>query len=111
MNSKMYTTVFSNIQNSPLRVKYGQVIITYMFVILLFINIIVPKLKITASDKSLISCFRDSGLIGLCTYGIYNFTNFAVFERYTWKVAILDTLWGGILFTLIAYLLNFFLYK
>lgn len=111
MNSKMYTNVFSTIQNEPLRVKYLQAAIAYVFIIILFLNIILPKLDITSSDKSIMSCFRDSGIIGLCTYGIYNFTNFAVFERYSWKVAILDTIWGGVLFTLIAYCLKNFLYK
>jgi uncharacterized membrane protein len=37
-------------------------------------------------------------MYGVCIYGVYDFTNHAVFERYDWKFAIADTLWGGVLF-------------
>jgi uncharacterized membrane protein len=43
---------------------------------------------------------------GLCVYGVYEFTNVAVFERYDWKFAAADTLWGGVLFVIARYLLK-----
>ena len=34
------------------------------------------------------------GLVGFCVYGVYNFTNGAIFVDYNWKFICVDTLWG-----------------
>jgi len=50
--------------------------------------------------------YQQAFLYGLATYTIYEFTNYAVFERYDWKFAIADSLWGGVLFVIARYLLK-----
>ena len=39
--------------------------------------------------------------IGLCTYAVYDFTNYSILANYDPVFAISDTLWGGILFVLV----------
>jgi uncharacterized membrane protein len=56
---------------------------------------------LTWTDKLLIS-IQYGGLLGLLTYGIYNFTNLAILKNYSIPVTIFDTLWGGILFSIIC---------
>lgn len=41
-------------------------------------------------------------LLGLCIYAIYELTNKALFNKWKWSTVILDSLWGGILFMLVA---------
>ena len=41
-------------------------------------------------------------LLGLCIYAIYELTNKALFNKWKWSTVILDYLWGGILFMLVA---------
>jgi len=51
----------------------------------------------------------DAFILGFCTYGIFDFTNLAIFKNYNFKTAIIDTLWGSILFfvtTLLTYKLK-----
>lgn len=51
----------------------------------------------------------DAFILGFCTYGIFDFTNLAIFKNYNFKTAIIDTLWGAILFfvvTLLTYKLK-----
>lgn len=43
---------------------------------------------------------KQAGILGLTIYGFYNTTNLATINRYSTKVAFIDTLWGGILFAL-----------
>ena len=43
---------------------------------------------------------------GVCIYGVYDFTNYSVFDKYDWKFAIADTLWGGALFVMARQLLR-----
>jgi uncharacterized membrane protein len=46
----------------------------------------------------------DAFILGFCTYGIFDFTNLAIFKNYNFKTAIIDTLWGAILFFLVTLL-------
>ena len=52
------------------------------------------------------SSYKQAFLRGLATYAVYDFTNYALFEKYDWKFAIADSLWGGILFVFARYLLK-----
>jgi uncharacterized membrane protein len=40
-------------------------------------------------------------LVGLSTYAVYDFTNYATLTNYELKFAIADSIWGGILFSLV----------
>lgn len=42
----------------------------------------------------------DAFLLGSIIYGIFDFTNLAIFDDYSLTLAIHDTLWGGTLFFL-----------
>ena len=46
---------------------------------------------------------RHGGLLGLLTYGVYNFTCMSIYSDYALDVALRDTLWVGVLFTLVTY--------
>ena len=52
------------------------------------------------------SSYQQAFFRGMAIYAIYDFTNYALFEKYDWKFAIADTLWGGILFVCARYLLK-----
>jgi uncharacterized membrane protein len=47
----------------------------------------------------------EAFLLGLCVYAVYDFTNLATLAKYDWQFAIADSLWGGILFTIVYYAL------
>jgi len=45
--------------------------------------------------------------LGIFVYGVYELTNRAIFKNWEWKTVVLDTLWGGILFTSVAYIYKY----
>jgi hypothetical protein len=49
---------------------------------------------------TLTSSPQEAFLYGILVYAVYDFTNLAVLSDYPLSFALLDTLWGGILFTL-----------
>ena len=49
---------------------------------------------------------KEAFILGFLTYGIFDFTNMALFEKYDPIVAVLDTVWGGILFMLVNIVFN-----
>ena len=43
----------------------------------------------------------DAFVLGATSYAIYDFTNYALFDNYPLNVGLMDTLWGGVLYSLV----------
>ena len=50
----------------------------------------------------------EAFLLGLCIYAVYDFTNYATLKNYSLKFAIMDSLWGGVLFLIVFNILKYF---
>lgn len=48
----------------------------------------------------------EAFLLGASVYAVFDFTNYAIFKNYDLRIAIADTLWGGVLFTAVFYVLK-----
>lgn len=104
INLKMYLDVAKKIQNKIHKINMLYVIIAYIFVLFSIYFVAIPLVD-TFTDKDLLyNAFMSGGCLGLSIYGIYNFTSITLYEDYPIKVAILDTLWGGLLYTIIIYI-------
>ncbi len=44
----------------------------------------------------------DAAILGLCVYGVFDFTNKALFNNWDWITVGIDMLWGSILFGIVA---------
>ena len=92
----LFEKTVAAIQGSKLVVNMPPAIFTYILM-----AIIINYFIISANKPAF-----DAFILGFCAYGIFDFTNLAIFKNYTLKTAIMDTLWGAILFyvtTLITY--------
>jgi len=49
---------------------------------------------------------KETFMLGIFVYGIYELTNHAILKNWKWETVILDTIWGGILFSLSVYIFN-----
>jgi uncharacterized membrane protein len=78
-----------DIQGSPLQMKFGPAAIVYLALGYL-----------ATIPKSLPEAFG----IGAATYAVYDFTNLAILKSYDPMFAIADTLWGGILMTIVHWI-------
>ena len=45
--------------------------------------------------------YQEAFLLVFSTYAVYDFTNLAILKNYDLKFAMADTLWGGILMTIV----------
>ena len=91
---------FSNqvqkVQNSPIKMNIIATFICYIFLITgLNYFIIGPKKKPS-----------DAFLLGLVIYGVYETTNWALFQKWSVLTVLMDTLWGGTLFALTTYIVQ-----
>jgi uncharacterized membrane protein len=96
----LFKGYFSNqvqkVQNTPLKINIISMFICYLFIITGLNYFIIQP------NKSV----NDAFLLGIVIYGIYETTNLSIFTNWSWITVIIDTLWGGILFALTAWIVK-----
>ena len=56
------------------------------------------------SNKSKGELSKRAGILGFIIYSVFDFTNLAIFTNYEVMLAVLDSVWGGILFSLTTFI-------
>jgi uncharacterized membrane protein len=82
------------IQKNPVKVNLIYFILCYLFLTSALYYFIIRE------KKSPIDAF----LLGLSIYAIYELTNASLFTNWKLWVVIVDSLWGGVLFSLVTYI-------
>ena len=80
--------VYQSIQCSPIKIHYGGAIACYVLMTLGLYYFIVRENRTPT----------EAFLLGLFVYGVYDMTTLAIFSKYTYGLAVMDMVWGGILF-------------
>jgi len=89
--------IISRIQGSKMIVDKMYASIVYLFLFLQLYYFIWLK------KGTLVEAF----LLGSTSYGIYEFTNMSFLKHWDYTLALIDTLWGGILYTLSIYITRY----
>jgi uncharacterized membrane protein len=82
------------IQRVVMTVKYVPAMFVYVLLVSGLYYFIVSK------NKSVLDAF----LLGVLVYGVYDMTNYATIKKWSLQLALMDMLWGGVLFGLTTYL-------
>lgn len=98
-----WSKMVEKIQQSPMTVNIPAAIVVYGFLSIGLYNLVLSR-NLSTRDTVLYS-----GLLGLTTYGVFNFTNMALFEEYDTTNALIDTAWGGIVTAGAGYLAKTYL--
>ena len=105
IQSSLYNRMVSSVQGKKISFKVGGAIIAYLLMFLSLIFIIYP---LVFNDKStnnkLMLAIKYAGVFGFLVYGIYNATNYAIFDNYMITVALFDTVWGTFIYSISVYL-------
>jgi uncharacterized membrane protein len=102
---KYFLKLIYDIQHKPLKIRWEYVIISYLILVFTIYYFIIKD------SKDLLYSF----ILGCTIYSLYETTNMAIFEKWSYIFLIINFLWGGILFALTTfltnYLINFFFLK
>jgi uncharacterized membrane protein len=90
----IFQNTIKNIQGEKLKLNNIGAIGSYILLILVLYKFIIMEKK----------PLSDAFILGICVYGIFDFTNLAIFKNYDYFAAITDTIWGGILFYTVTYI-------
>jgi uncharacterized membrane protein len=93
-SKSLFKTQIQKVQGSPLQIYYRGAIPCYLLLIAgLNYFILYPH-------KSVFDAF----LLGFLIYGVYETTNYSILKDWSFTTVLVDTLWGGILFSLVTWL-------
>ena len=92
----LFPKAVKNIQKSPMELRWYSVIIVYIFSIAsLFYFVILPNKSVA-----------EGAFLGMITYGIFDFSNHAIFKNYGLTLAVIDVLWGTVLFAITTFIVK-----
>jgi uncharacterized membrane protein len=96
LTKSMFGELVAKIQRTAMQFRIEGAIIVYILLALgLYYFIVKPGLSAW-----------EAGLLGLVIYGTFDFTNYAMLKNYDLKIAIMDTVWGSLLFALTTLILG-----
>ena len=104
----MWKKMISNIQKSPFVVNKYAALASYLLLALGLAIFSIPNIR---EEHILSDSLYYGGLLGLVIYGVFDFTNLAIIKRYNINIALIDMVWGGILFTIASYISKLILVK
>ena len=93
LGSKTSKAMILSIQGSELKIRWLPGLLVYVALAYL---VHLPKSSL------------DAFLLGLCTYAVYDFTNYSTLINYSLRFAVMDSLWGGTLFVIVYNLIKYF---
>lgn len=96
-----FMNMVSKIQNSKAKLNKVSAAFTYVMMIILMHQFVINK---NFTNQKVF-------LLGFLTYGIFDFTNMAIFSEYDIFITIQDTIWGGLLFMVTNIIFNKIKYK
>lgn len=104
---EQWNSVVKSIQNKPLKVNYKYAFLTYVFLVFGLYYFVYRHIN---KKTWKFDAFGQAFIFGLVTYGIFDLTNLSIFNNYNLPLAMIDTLWGGLLSAIVCgttyYLIN-----
>jgi uncharacterized membrane protein len=93
-----YQTMIKEIQGEKMIVNTMSAFSAYLLMIVALVVFVIRK------NFTLVEAF----LFGVCLYGVYDFTCGAVFKKWDFNLAIVDIIWGGVVYMTSVYVANQF---
>jgi uncharacterized membrane protein len=83
---KKYKVMIKDIQGEDIKVKMLPALAVYILMALLLVLFGSTDIR--------------NFILGFCTYGVYDMTNLTILNKFDTTFAVLDMIWGGVLFML-----------
>ena len=89
-----FRPMIERVQKEPMTTSVWKTLMAYLILITL-VAIIIPKCN----------SVEEAFLIGFLVYAVYDTTNYATLKHWDPAIAVMDSLWGGVLFASIYYIM------
>ena len=102
---KKYSLMIPKIQGSKMETNLVYAVFAYLLMLVGLNHFVLPRLNI--KNITIEDCLKYGFTFGVILYGVYDFTAGAVFKNWNLNLALVDVLWGGIVYFLSCYVLKF----
>lgn len=99
--NKRYQTQVMDIQGSTMNVNKIMAFLAYTLMVIGLVVFVLPNIR---EGHELEDSLMYGFLFGVIVYGVYDFTNHAIFKKWNTKIAIIDILWGGFVYFIASYI-------
>jgi len=99
--NKKYVTLVRTIQGENMKTNPVFAVLAYLLMIVGLNVFVLPNIR---KGYELEDSLKYGMTFGIVLYGVFDFTNGAVFSKWDKKLAVIDVLWGGFVYFLAAYL-------
>ena len=93
-----FNKVIKSIQGKEITLKYSGIVLCYLSLIL-GLNYFILSNKNLKNDQKIKNAF----ILGFVIYAVFESTTYAIFDNWTTTAVIMDSIWGGILFSLTTF--------
>ena len=105
MSTFFYKNKIEAVQmSSPMKFKIIPAIMAYITLLIVMFFICIP---LSEFFKDKYPTWFVFSVVGFCIYGVYNFTNGAIFTNYDNIFMLVDTLWGILSFAILGSIFTF----
>jgi uncharacterized membrane protein len=109
ITKNLYLAATKNISGKDYAMRYYSAIIVYIAIALGIVILVLPKVsKSSKWTETLMQSALYGGVFGFSSYAIFDFTMHFMFDGWTLGLSILDSVWGGILCTLVTFIMVWF---
>ena len=98
--SERFNKQIIDIQGSKVKFRLLPAIICYIALIFGLYYFVINTNE--TREKKILNAF----LLGLIIYAVYETTNYALLDKWSYEMVIIDTIWGGVLFGLTTFLVT-----
>jgi uncharacterized membrane protein len=93
---------------SKFTTRYYSALIVYLALALGVLVLVLPRIRTGSISDILEDSILYGGVFGLTAYATFDFTMHFMFDGWDLGVSIMDTLWGGVLCTLVSAIITFY---
>ena len=108
LNNQIFQNKVKAISGEPkFTTRYYSALIVYLALALGILVLVLPRIRTDKTSNMLMDSIIYGGIFGLVSYATFDFTLHFMFAGWDLGVSIMDTLWGGILCTLVAFIISY----
>ena len=110
LNYNLYKKKTNSISGKDYTKRYYSAVVVYLALALGIYVLVLPRIR-SSNSASWKDRLQDSimygGAFGLASYATFDFTMHFMFEKWDLGVSIMDSLWGGVLCSIVTFIISY----
>lgn len=106
-NAKLYQKKTIAISGKTYTKRYYSAVVVYLALALGIVFLTLPRMRKNSLKNRVTDAILYGGVFGLASYATFDFTMHFMFEDWDLGVSIMDSIWGGILCSIVAFVVSY----